>query len=84
VTYVKLRINPIIGSTTINRCIHLLPRRRRACARMAAVNYLEKHLLLFGTPSIIIFLSFLVVHTRGCMRTSNQHWSPEDYWPVLK
>jgi len=48
------------------------------------VNYLDSFLLLFGAPSIIVALFFLAVHTRDCMRTSNQHWSSEDYGPVVK
>ena len=48
------------------------------------MSYLDELLLVFGAPSIIIVLSFLAVHTSGCMRTSNQHWSSEDYGPVVK
>ena len=32
-------------------------------------------LLLFGSPSIVILLSFVIVHTLENARTSNQNWS---------
>jgi hypothetical protein len=45
---------------------------------------LNMYLLLFGSPSIIILLSFVVVHTWENVRTSNQNWSAENHQPVLK
>jgi len=48
------------------------------------VDYLDKFLLLFGSPSIIVLFSFVAVHTWESVRTSNQHWSAKDYKPVLK
>jgi hypothetical protein len=48
------------------------------------VDYLDKFLLLFGSPSIIVLFSFVVVHTWDSVRTSNQHWSAKDYKLVVK
>ena len=43
---------------------------------------LNMYLLLFGSPSIIILLAFVVVLTCENVRTSNQNWSAEDHKPV--
>jgi len=48
------------------------------------MDYLNVCLLLFGSPSIIILLAFVVVLTRENVRTSNQSWSANKYKPVLK
>jgi hypothetical protein len=45
---------------------------------------LNLYLLLFGSPSIIMLLSFVAVHTWENMRTSNQNWSTSNQEPVLK
>ena len=45
---------------------------------------LNLFLLLFGSPSIIVLFSFVVVHTWENAKTSNHNWSAEDQEPVLK
>ncbi len=43
--------------------------------RGVIMDSLNQFLLLFGSPSIVILLSFVVVHTLENVRTSNQNWS---------
>lgn len=39
------------------------------------MNYLNMWLLLLGSPSIIVLLVFVGIHTWENARTSNQDWS---------
>ena len=45
---------------------------------------LNLFLLLFGSPSIIVLLSIVVIHTLENAKTSNHNWSAENQEPVLK
>jgi hypothetical protein len=75
--------HPTIGSTKLKSVFTHCQSWRRACARRIVVDYLDKFLLLFGSPSIIVLFSFVAVHTWESVRTSNQHWSAKDYKPVV-
>src|ERR1035441_6273032 len=76
--------HPTIDSTRLKSVFTHYQSWRRACARRAVVGYLDKFLLLFGSPSIIVLFSFVAVHTCDNVTTSNQHWSAKDYKLVVK
>ena len=45
------------------------------------MNYLNMWLLLLGSPSIIVLLIFVGVHTWENSRTQTQEWSANDQNP---